>query len=163
MDTYQDSRRPARRRALSRNEFSARQFGDFDCCHCGRRVSADARLSGVNHRNHCPHCLWSRHMDLLAPGDRLCACKGPMPPVGLAFKRAHKKYAPLGPGELMLVHRCAACGHLSLTRVAADDCPAKLWDVFEESLARPPAAPPAAPGIELLGNEAAEFLRSRLC
>jgi hypothetical protein len=119
-----------------------RRFGDFDCRHCQRRVSADARHSGVNHRNHCPYCLWSRHMDLHAPGDRLSACKGGMRPIGLAFKHRHKRYASAQPGELMLVHRCVACGAVSLNRTAADDTPALLWEVFTGSLLAPPDLPP---------------------
>ncbi len=158
MDIYSDYPRPARRGARSRNEFRDRLFGDFDCCHCGRRVSADRLFSGVNHRNHCPYCLWSRHVDLHEAGDRLCACKGPMRPVGLAFKRLHKKYACAQGGELMLVHLCADCGQVSLNRVAADDSPAMLWDVFQASLAQPLALP----GIDLVGPDSSDWLRSRL-
>src|SRR5882672_8967504 len=110
-----------------------RQFGDFECCHCRLRVSAEPLLSGVRNRNHCPYCLWSKHVDLAQAGDRLCACKGPMRPAGLSLKRTRKKYAPAQLGELMLVHRCAACGAHSLNRVAADDSPQRLWDVFEAS------------------------------
>ena len=34
------------------------------CLHCGTYISAEAVLSGVRNRNHCPHCLSSRHLDL---------------------------------------------------------------------------------------------------
>ncbi len=164
MDTCKAYPRPARRGAPSpdpfrpRDSFRARLFGDFDCCHCGRRVCADPLLSGVNHRNHCPYCLWSRHMDLLAPGDRLCACKAPMRPVGLAFKHVHKRYVPAQPGELMLVHLCAGCGAVSLNRLAADDGPAMLWDVFVTSL----APLPALAGVDVLGAADGEIVRARL-
>ena len=56
---------------------------DFRCQHCGAYVSASRVLSGVSNRNHCPYCLWSRHLDLFEAGDRLAACKAPMRPVGL--------------------------------------------------------------------------------
>ena len=135
----------------------ARQFGDFECGHCRLRVSAEPLLSGVQNRNHCPHCLWSKHVDLLAAGDRLCACKGPMRPVGLARKRSNKKYAPAteAAGELLLVHQCAACGAFSLNRLAADDSPPRLWDVFQDSLACSPAA---GAEIALLGEAERERL-----
>jgi len=94
---------------------------DFTCRHCGRYVSADNRLAGVNHRNHCPYCLCSRHVDLWQPGDRLSACKAVMRPVGLTVKRSFKKYASPGSGEIMLVHRCADCSKISINRIAADD------------------------------------------
>ncbi|MCJ7545146.1 MAG: RNHCP domain-containing protein, partial [Phycisphaerae bacterium] len=39
----------------------------FICEHCALVVSPDP--GGTAHRNHCPHCLWSVHLDL-RPGDR---------------------------------------------------------------------------------------------
>ncbi len=94
---------------------------DFTCKHCGHFVTANRFVSGVNNRNHCPYCLHSRHVDLFEPGDRLCACKGIMAPVGLTFKRSTDKYARRNQGELMLVHCCQTCGDLSINRIAADD------------------------------------------
>jgi hypothetical protein len=76
----------------------------FICKHCGYFVSSDATLAGVGNRNHCPYCLWSRHLDLYHAGDRLCACKAPMRPLGLVEKRTGKKYG--NPGELLLAHIC---------------------------------------------------------
>ena len=158
MDIYSSYPRRARRAGVARDAFGTRQFGDFKCCQCGLAVSADPLHAGVQHRNHCPYCLWSRHVDLAATGDRLCACKGPMPPVGLCFKRRQKKYASQRPGELMLVHRCQLCGAVSLNRVAADDNPAALWAVYESAL----AAPVALPGIDLPDAEQGARLRERL-
>ena len=94
---------------------------DFICKQCGYYVSTQIQISGVANRNHCPYCLHSRHVDLFRPGDRLCACKGIMTPVGLTLKRSKDKYAPVNGGELMLVHRCISCGDLSINRIAADD------------------------------------------
>jgi hypothetical protein len=141
-----------------------RQFGDFACLHCGLHVSAEPRLSGVNNRNHCPYCLRSKHVDLHTTGDRLAACKGKMEPVGLTLKRQHKKYAGGQAGELMLIHQCAGCGALSINRIAADDGPASLWEVFEASLAVTPAwqAAAQAAGIDQLGAAAREVVRARL-
>jgi hypothetical protein len=105
---------------------------DFTCAHCGNYVSASYLLAGVQNRNHCPYCLWSRHLDLFQAGDRLSACKAPMQPVGLTLKREHKKYASVG--ELMLVHLCRECGDVSINRIAADDLSPVLLDVWEDSL-----------------------------
>jgi hypothetical protein len=93
---------------------------DFKCVHCHALVISDRRYSGVQHRNHCPYCLWSRHLDHARAGDRLSACKAQMRPVGLTEKRVHKKYGPQR-GELMLIHQCQACGKISINRIAADD------------------------------------------
>jgi hypothetical protein len=110
-------------------------FGDFTCKHCGFTVSADTLYSGVIHRNHCPYCLWSRHLDLYKSGDRYSACKGLMKPVGLCLKKTYKKYAPLGTaGELMLVHQCLECGKSSINRIAADDDPDQVMRVYTQSL-----------------------------
>jgi hypothetical protein len=106
-------------------------FGDFRCGHCHQYVSANPLLSGVQNRNHCPYCLWSRHVDLLKAGDRLCACKALMQPVGLTLKRCHKRYMRPGQGELMIVHFCVECGGLSINRVAADDDADALLAAFE--------------------------------
>lgn len=104
----------------------------FRCAHCRQPVSSDLRGSGVNHRNHCPYCLWSRHLDLWKAGDRMAACKAKMEPVGVAAKHLHKKFGPRL-GELMLVHRCEECERVSLNRLAADDDPETILAVFAAS------------------------------
>lgn len=109
-------------------------FGDFWCSHCHHPVSADPMLSGVNNRNHCPYCLWSCHLDLFAAGDRLSACKGQMKPIGLAMKKSRNKYRLEARGELMLIHECTECASLSINRIAADDDPESILDVFNTSL-----------------------------
>lgn len=90
-------------------------------------------LSGVHHRNHCPYCLSSRHLDLFKAGDRLSACKASMRPVALTLKKTVKKYSTQDKGEIMLVHRCEGCGKISINRIAADDSAEVLMDVFERS------------------------------
>ena len=113
---------------------SASTFGDFKCGHCHVLVSSAHFLSGVNNRNHCPYCLWSCHLDLYAAGDRLSACKGQMKPIGLTLKMDRNKYRHESGGELMLIHQCMDCGTLSINRIAADDEPSNIIDVFESSL-----------------------------
>jgi hypothetical protein len=103
----------------------------FDCLHCHAYVDTAYNLAGVHNRNHCPYCLWSRHLDLSTPGDRLSACKAGMQPIGLTLKKTRKKYGP-GQGELMLIHLCAGCGSLSINRIAADDDPQTVWGVFRD-------------------------------
>jgi hypothetical protein len=68
--------------------------------------------SGGHHRNHCPRCLYSRHIDGNRPGDRASDCGESMMPVG-AFVRPK--------GEHVLVHRCLGCGLERHNRIAADD------------------------------------------
>lgn len=107
---------------------------DFRCINCRNYISANPYLSGVNHRNHCPYCLHSRHLDLYKAGDRLAACKGLMKPVGLTVKRSRNKYARQGNGELMIVHRCQDCGKYSINRIAADDDSMLLKETYKNSI-----------------------------
>ncbi len=81
----------------------------FICEKCGKTViSTDC---GTSHRNHCPECLWSKHVDFCV-GDRLSVCKGMMEPIGL-WERED--------GELALIHRCIKCGFIRHNRIASDD------------------------------------------
>jgi hypothetical protein len=106
-------------------------FSDgFRCLHCQAFISAEIPLAGVRNRNHCPYCLWSRHLDWRTPGDRLSACKSAMRPIGLTLKRIHKKYEGAQAGELMVIHQCVECRCISINRIAADDGSEVLVDVF---------------------------------
>jgi hypothetical protein len=107
--------------------------GEFRCLHCHQIISVDPGRSRVHNRNHCPYCLWSRHVDLTVAGDRLSACKAQMEPVGLTLKQAKQRYGPADGGELMLIHRCKECGKLSINRIAADDFTETLFEVYEGS------------------------------
>jgi RNHCP domain len=90
---------------------TSRQSGDsFKCGHCKQFIGA--LPSGGHHRNHCPLCLYSRHVDGERSGDRQSRCCALMAPIG-AFQRPN--------GEHVLVHRCLGCGFERFNRIAADD------------------------------------------
>lgn len=100
----------------------------FICIKCGRQISGDAL--GTQNRNHCPHCLYSVHLDLKKPGDRQSDCHGLMRPLGLAYKNeGHQKQ-----GELCLVHRCQSCAAISKNRLAGDDNPDQVLKIYHQSL-----------------------------
>jgi hypothetical protein len=82
----------------------------FKCGHC--KAFIGPTVSGGRHRNHCPLCLYSRHVDDRYPGDRASRCRSLMAPVG-TFHRPK--------GEQVIVHRCLGCGIERHNRVAADD------------------------------------------
>jgi hypothetical protein len=138
-------------------------FGDFSCAHCHSLVSAAHMLSGVNNRNHCPYCLWSRHLDLFAAGDRLSACKAPMRPVALTMKRSRNKYST-DRGELMLVHICSQCGAASINRIAADDVPELIMTILAGSFSLPSQTRNllSQNGIDALGGESLPLVREQL-
>lgn len=103
--------------------------------HCRGWVTTSENI-GTHHRNHCPSCLWSKHVDLEKAGDRKAACGAGMEPVGLTFKQeGFDKYGRPRRGELMVIHRCTNrdCGKISINRIAADDNPAIILNVFYAS------------------------------
>jgi hypothetical protein len=87
----------------------------------------------VQNRNHCPACLWSRHLDWRSAGDRLSVCRAAMQPIGLTTKHSRNKYASERDGELMVVHQCTICAAVIINRVAADDSAAALLEIYEAS------------------------------
>lgn len=97
----------------------------FLCVHCRQSVVPFAY--GTEHRNHCPECLWSRHLDN-SPGDRASGCGGPMEPIGLWVR---------GDGEWALIHRCRTCGEIHTNRIAGDDNEGALLALAILPLARP--------------------------
>lgn len=98
----------------------------FVCRVCGRTVFPSG--AGSEHRNHCPNCLSSRHLDI-EPGDRAADCGGVMEPIAVWVRRN---------GEWAVVHRCRVCGALSSNRVAADDNPVKLLSIALRPISSPP-------------------------
>lgn len=98
---------------------------DFQCIRCRHVVPHHA--FGTRHRNHCPMCLWSRHLDE-EPGDRACPCAQPMEPVAIEVRRE---------GEWSIVHRCTGCGTLRTNRIAGDDHELALLSLALRPLARP--------------------------
>ena len=90
-----------------------RREEDFTCSRCGTPVR------GSGYTNHCPQCLWSQHVDV-NPGDRAAHCGGAMEPIG-ALSQA---------GEIVLVHRCLACGHTRRNRAARNDDRGALLALF---------------------------------
>lgn len=66
---------------------------DFKCEACGFFVE------GNGYTNHCPECLWSKHVDIF-PGDRNEECRGLMEPIRV--EKQGKEY--------MIIHKCKKCG-----------------------------------------------------
>lgn len=82
----------------------------FVCENCHKKV-APIKYGG-SYRNHCPFCLWSKHVDTDTPGDRLSKCYDLMKPIGVFTKHT---------GEYVLVHQCQKCGFIRYNRIAGDD------------------------------------------
>ena len=107
--------------------------GAFRCAHCGQMVFPNAFM-GTAHRNHCPYCLYSLHVDT-RPGNRASLCHARMEPVGLTAKlKGRDKYGRERRGDIMLVHICAGCGAINVNRIAGDDLCSEILEVFRKSL-----------------------------
>ena len=91
-------------------ENNTRQFTKLDegfvCENCKKQVPPLKYTS----RDHCPHCLYSLHVDI-NPGDRQCTCKGLLRPTGL--EKNKKGY--------QIVYTCTKCGQIKKNIVAEDD------------------------------------------
>lgn len=90
-------------------KFIARNDG-FKCENCGKQVGPI--IYGGSYRNHCPFCLYSKHVDGPVPGDRVEPCHGLMKPIGVTTKSR---------GEFTIIHQCQKCHFERLNRVAGDD------------------------------------------
>jgi len=102
-----------------RRNFVGRTNHGFVCERCRYSVLP---LAGGGFRNHCPRCLWSKHVDRV-PGDRLASCGGLMAPLSL------ESDAKRG---WMILHRCVRCGFTRRNRAALDD--PRQPDDFEATL-----------------------------
>jgi hypothetical protein len=98
----------------------------FRCRTCRLDVPLDA--PGTKHRNHCPTCLWSLHVDDDLPGDRDADCAGSMEPIAVTVG---------DDGEWSLVHRCGGCAAVRVNRIAGDDNALVLMRIAVRPLAQP--------------------------
>ena len=79
---------------------------EFICENCGELVSP----LGYTARDHCPHCLYSKHVDIM-PGDRENPCKGLLKPVRIEkFKDTYK-----------ILYKCNSCNEPHKNIMAKDD------------------------------------------
>ena len=79
---------------------------EFICLNCGYEVS---KLN-YTARDHCPNCLYSRHVDIM-PGDRMNECCGLMKPIGIEkYKNTYK-----------IIYKCNKCNKIHKNIMATDD------------------------------------------
>lgn len=81
----------------------------FVCENCWQNIEKHPEWSA---RNHCPFCLFSKHLDKDFPWDRASECWGLMMPVWVDHKK-NKGW--------MIEHKCQKCGKTILNKVAPDD------------------------------------------
>ncbi|MFB9883217.1 RNHCP domain-containing protein [Planobispora siamensis] len=122
-------RKPHQHRPQRRKEVRPRPGGQGDAFRCvGCRLEVPLAAPGTAHRNHCPTCLTSLHVDRRVPGDRRSTCRGRMTALGVEVR---------GDGEWVIIHHCLACGELSANRIAGDDNALALLRVALRPLSGP--------------------------
>lgn len=89
---------------------------DFICGKCG------AAIKGNGYTNHCPICLYSKHVDI-KPGDRLATCGGLMKPIKV--EGTEKEYRVL--------HKCIVCNYEKVNKVAPEDNIDALVAIIKEN------------------------------
>lgn len=82
---------------------------EFICLHCEQTVKP---LGSGTYRDHCPTCLYSRHVDRDGPGDRFSTCLGLLQPTGI--DQDSKK-------GFVIVYQCEKCGKSHRNKAAPDD------------------------------------------
>ena len=80
---------------------------EFICHNCGNNVDK----LGYTCRDHCPKCLYSKHVDI-NPGDRLEECHGNLKPVSVEIS-PKKGY--------VIIYKCEKCGAIRKNKAAEDD------------------------------------------
>jgi hypothetical protein len=90
----------------------SRRIEDFVCENCGELVG------GNGYTNHCPKCLFSKHVDI-NPGDRAATCGGIMEPVSVEGGRK----------GFMITFRCGKCGHEKRNRSSENDDMSKIIEL----------------------------------
>jgi len=86
------------------NKRFQRKIEDFTCENCGQKVSGDG------YTNHCPNCLWSKHVDN-NPGDRAATCGGLMEPISVYIQSGH----------YIIEQKCQRCSVIRRIKTRASD------------------------------------------
>ena len=80
---------------------------EFICDNCGKKVEK----LGYTSRDHCNHCLCSKHVDKM-PGDRSEECQGILRPIQVETD-PKKGY--------VIIYKCEKCGAIRKNKYAEDD------------------------------------------
>lgn len=90
-----------------------RKKEDFVCENCGEKVKGDG------YTDHCPKCLWGKHVDDVLPGDRTSKCKGMMEPLRAVYEK----------GRFRINYGCIKCGHEFWVREGEGDSRERLLEL----------------------------------
>ena len=89
---------------MIRKKRFTKRIENFTCGVCGTETK------GSGYTDHCPKCLWSRHVDIF-PGDRKAKCGGLMKPLGATQKE----------GKWRIFYRCQECKYERFNEASPKD------------------------------------------
>lgn len=101
-----------------RKHFIVPEREPFVCEHCGGKVM------GGGYVDHCPFCLWSKHVDEKIPGDRASSCGRLMQPIGVSQRH----------GTWRIHYECTGCGIRRVVDAAQDDDFKKIIELSKRPL-----------------------------
>jgi DNA-directed RNA polymerase subunit RPC12/RpoP len=84
-----------------------RKKEDFVCENCGMEVK------GNGYTDHCPKCLWGKHVDREIPGDRASECRGLMEPMKTEFSISNFQFS--------VKYKCTKCRHEFTVKSSEND------------------------------------------
>lgn len=89
---------------------------NFICENCNKDVT---KLNYTS-RDHCPYCLYSKHVDIF-PGDRANECLGLLKPIDIEkYKDTYK-----------IIYKCEKCGEIHKNIMAQDDDFDKILEIMQ--------------------------------
>jgi rubrerythrin len=100
---------------LAQKKFQ-RKVEDFICEKCGAAVRGDG------YTDHCPNCLWGKHVDI-NPGDRKANCHGKMKPMGIEKKAK----------GIAILYECEKCGYKYKVKKAEADSMENILELIAGS------------------------------
>ena len=90
----------------------------FICENCNKEV----KPLGYSSRDHCPYCLYSKHVDI-NPGDRSNNCNGLLKPIGIEkYKDTYK-----------IIYKCNKCNKEHKNIMAKDDDINKIIEISKQN------------------------------
>lgn len=81
---------------------------------------------GYTSRNHCPNCLYSKHVDI-NPGDRAENCGGLLEPIDIEIKPKKGK---------IIIFKCIKCGQIRKNKTADDDNLDLIYKIMQNKIRR---------------------------
>lgn len=93
-----------------------RKKENFKCENCGEEVK------GNGYTDHCPKCLWGKHVDEEIPGDRASECRALMKPIEISYLS----------GKFKIRYRCSKCRHEFWVWAAEEDNREELMELMRK-------------------------------